>query len=95
MANINLYSSHIMKIFNIIFQLLILVFISAILLFWGTAFDSAFEADRACHSKLSSYLVDSESYGCDHDTETHKWILFKNLNGSEAKIIQIFRYKFL
>tara|TARA_Y100000589_G_C27126135_1_gene618607 strand:+ start:402 stop:656 length:255 start_codon:yes stop_codon:yes gene_type:complete len=84
-----------MKIFNLFFQILILVFISAIFLFWINAFDSAFEADRACHSKLSSYEVESEFYGCDHDTETHKWILFKNLEGPDAEIIQTFRYKFL
>mgnify|MGYP001162632933 FL=1 len=84
-----------MKIFNIIFQIFILLLFSAILLYWSNAFDSAFEADRACHSELSSYLVESESYGCDHDTETHKWILFRNLEGSEAEIIKTFRYKFL
>tara|TARA_Y100000589_G_scaffold253955_1_gene242724 strand:+ start:342 stop:596 length:255 start_codon:yes stop_codon:yes gene_type:complete len=84
-----------MKIFNLIFQIFILLLFSAILLFWSNAFDSAFEADRACHSELSSYLVESESYGCDHDTETNKWILFKNLEGSEAEIIKTFRYKFL
>ena len=84
-----------MKIFNLIFQIFILLLFSAILLFWSNAFDSAFEADRACHSELSSYLVESESYGCDHDTETHKWILFRNLGGSEAEIIKTFRYKFL
>ena len=84
-----------MKIFNIIFQIFILLLFSAILLYWSNAFDSAFEADRACHSELSIYLVESESYGCDHDTETHKWILFRNLEGSEAEIIKTFRYKFL
>ena len=84
-----------MKIFTLIFQIVILSFLFAILLFWSTAYNSAFEADRACHTQLASYLIESESYGCDNDIETHKWILFKNLSGSEAKIIRIFRYKFL
>jgi len=84
-----------MKIFNLIFQIFIILLFSAILIFWSNAFDSAFEADRACHSELSSYLVESESYGCDHDTETNKWILFRNLEGAEAEIIKTFRYKFL
>ncbi len=84
-----------MKIFNLLYQMLILIFIFAILLFWITAYDSAFEADRACHSKLLNYLEESDSYGCDHDTETHKWILFENLDGAEANIIEKFRYKFL
>ena len=84
-----------MKIFNLIFQIVILIFIFAILIFWSVAYDSAFEADRACHSQLSSYLDESNKYGCDHDTETHKWILFKNLEGSEVNIIEKFRYKFL
>ena len=84
-----------MKTVNLIFQLVIVIFIFTIFLFWITAYNSAFEADRACHSKLTSYLVDSDNYGCDHDTETHKWILFKNLKGGEADIIQEFRYKFL
>ena len=84
-----------MKIVNSIFQIVIITFIFAVLLFWNTAFDSAFEADRACHTKLTSYLINSDNYGCDHDTETHKWILFENLQGGKANIIEIFRYKFL
>tara|TARA_B100000927_G_scaffold207974_1_gene168993 strand:- start:555 stop:809 length:255 start_codon:yes stop_codon:yes gene_type:complete len=84
-----------MKIFNFIFQFVIVSTIFFILLFWSTAFNSAFEADRACHSKLLNYLDESGSYGCDHDTETHKWILYENLDNEEANIIQIFRYKFL
>ena len=84
-----------MKIFNLIYQLVILIFILVIFLFWFTAYNSAFEADRACHSKLTSYLVDSENYGCDHDTETHQWILYENLDDSKAEVIQRFRYKFL
>ena len=84
-----------MRIINLIFQLFISIFLIAILLYWGTAFDSAFEADRSCHVNLANYLVGSEGYGCDHDTETHQWILYENLDNSEAKVIKRFRYKFL
>ena len=38
----------------------------------------------------------SEFYGCDHDTETHQWILFEEQDNTQpAKIIKRFRYKFL
>ncbi|MBK16664.1 MAG: hypothetical protein CMK49_01445 [Prochlorococcus sp. SP3034] len=84
-----------MKIINLVFQFLMSISLIAIFLYWSIAFDSAFEADRACHSDLSSYLVETERYGCDHDTETHQWILYKNLDVSEAEIIKRFRYKFL
>ena len=34
--------------------------------------------------------------GCDHDTETHQWILYETQDNLEpAKIIKKFRYKFL
>ena len=84
-----------MKIFNLIFQLFIIIFFGLILLYWATAFNSAFEADRLCHSSLKNYQVESGSYGCDHDTETHQWILYENLDDSKAEVIQRFRYKFL
>tara|TARA_B100000945_G_scaffold159759_1_gene128308 strand:+ start:622 stop:876 length:255 start_codon:yes stop_codon:yes gene_type:complete len=84
-----------MKIINLTFQLLISITLIAILIYWSISFDSAFEADRACNTNLSRYLVESEGYGCDHDTETHQWILYKNLDGSNAEVIERFRYKFL
>ena len=61
-----------------------------------TGYDSAFEADQNCHSYLESYDNSSGNYGCDHDTETHQWILYEsNENKEPAKIIKKFRYKFL
>ena len=34
--------------------------------------------------------------GCDHDTETHQWILYETQDNSQpAKIIKKYRYKFL
>ncbi len=84
-----------MKIFNLIYQLVILICLFIIFLYWFSAYNSAFEADRACHDQLSSYITKSKEYGCDNDVETHQWILFENLEGSKAKIIERFRYRFL
>ena len=84
-----------MRIIGLISQLLISFFILILLTYWFSAYNSAFEADRACHSLLSSY-PDSTRLGCDHDTETHKWILYENQeNGVSAKVIKRFRYRFL
>ena len=85
-----------MKVFNLVFQVFILLLILLILVFCLTGYDSAFEADQTCHSFLSSYDNLSGNYGCDHDTETHQWILYEsNDNKEPAKIIKKFRYKFL
>ena len=55
-----------------------------------------FEADQYCHAYLSSYDNISGNYGCDHDTETHQWILYESYDNKEtAKIVKKFRYKFL
>ena len=62
-----------------------------ILTYWFSAYNSAFEADRACHSLLSSYN-NVTNLGCDHDTETHKWIFYENQeDGVSAKVIKRFR----
>ena len=85
-----------MKIVNLVFQIFFLLVISLILIYFLTGYDSAFEADQYCHSNLSNYEGLSGDYGCDHDTETHQWILFEsNYNKEPAKIIKKFRYKFL
>ena len=85
-----------MKIVDLVFQVFFLLILLLVLIYFLTAYDSAFEADQFCHSTLSSYDNQSGNYGCDHDTETHKWILYES-NGSNqpAKIIKKFRYKFL
>ena len=78
--------------FPSIFLLVTLLF----LIYFLTGYDSAFEADQNCHSYLASYNNSSGNYGCDHDTETHQWILYEsNENKDPAKIIKKFRYKFL
>ena len=84
-----------MKIIGLILQILLTLFLITLVTYWFSAYNSAFEADRACHSLLSSYS-NSTNLGCDHDTETHKWILYENQeNGVSAKIIKRFRYRFL
>ena len=85
-----------MKVVNLVFQVFFLLVILLFLIYFLTGYDSAFEADQYCHSYLSSYDNLSESFGCDHDIETHKWILYETRDNSEsAKIIKKFRYKFL
>ena len=84
-----------MKIIGLISQILLILVFIVLITFWFSAYNSAFEADRACHSLLSSYS-NSTNLGCDHDTETHKWILYENQdNGVSANIIKRFRYRFL
>ena len=85
-----------MKIVNLVCQLFFLLVIVLFLIYFLTGYDSAFEADQNCHSNLASYDNVSGKYGCDHDIETHQWILYEsNDNKEPAKIIQKFRYKFL
>ena len=85
-----------MKVVNLIFQLFFLAVLVLFLIYFLTGYDSAFEADQYCHSALTSYESLSGNYGCDHDTETHQWILYEsNDNEEPAKIIKKYRYKFL
>ena len=85
-----------MKIVNLIFQIFLLLILAVFLIYFLTGYDSAFEADQLCHSHLSSYEELSGNYGCDHDTETHQWILYDQIDNKEpAKVIKKFRYKFL
>ncbi len=85
-----------MKVVNLVFQVFFLLVTFLFLIYFLTGYDSAFEADQFCHSTLSSYDNVSANYGCDHDTETHQWILYESNEGKEpAKIIKKFRYKFL
>ena len=85
-----------MKLVNIFFQVIISLTLIGFLIYFLTGYGSAFEADQSCHSYLSSFESQSSNYGCDHDTETHQWILYEKQDKSEpAKIIKKFRYKFL
>ena len=85
-----------MKIVSLFFQMIISLIVVGSLIYYLTGYDSAFEADQSCHADLSNFSDQSGNLGCDHDTETHQWILYENRNNSEsAKIIKKFRYKFL
>ena len=87
-----------MKIVSLFFQIFLSLIVFGFLIYFLTGYDSAFEADQSCHSYLSNLSDQSGNLnlGCDHDTETHQWILYETLEGSEpAKVIKKFRYKFL
>ena len=85
-----------MKIVSSFFQVVLSVILIGFLTYFLTGYDSAFEADQSCHSKLSNLSEKSGNLGCDHDTETHQWILYETqFNSEPAKIIKKFRYKFL
>ena len=85
-----------MKIASFFFQIVQSVILVGFLIYFLTSYDSAFEADQSCHSYLFSLSEKSDNLGCDHDTETHQWILYETKDNSEpANIIKKFRYKFL
>ena len=85
-----------MKYITSIFQSVISLFIIGIISYWFLGFNSAFEADQLCHATLANFDSNNQNLGCDHDTETHQWILFEKNNDSRpAKVIKRFRYKFL
>ena len=85
-----------MKVVNLVFQVFFLLVTLLSLIYFLTGYDSAFEADQNCQSYLSSFDNQSGNFGCDHDTETHQWILYESNDKKEpAKIIKKFRYKFL
>ena len=67
-----------MKVVNLVSQVFFLLITVLFLIYFLTGYDSAFEADQNCHSYLSSYDNPSGNYGCDHDTETHQWILYES-----------------
>ena len=85
-----------MKIVSLFFQMVLSLLAVGFLIYFLTGYDSAFEADQSCHSYLSDLSEQSVTLGCDHDTETHQWILYETQDNLEpAKIIKKFRYKFL
>ncbi len=58
-------------------------------------YQSAFEADQACHYDLSGLLIDEDGskYGCDHDLETRQWLLFNKLDKIKSAIV-LERYRY-
>ena len=85
-----------MKIASLFFQMVLSVILVGFLIYFLTGYDSAFEADQSCHSYLSKLPDQSGRLGCDHDTETHQWILYETQDNLEpAKIIKKYRFEFL
>ena len=85
-----------MKIVSLFFQAVLTLILVGFLIYFLTGYDSAFEADQSCHSYLSSFSGKSGNLECDHDTETHQWILYETQDSLKpANIIKKFRYKFL
>ncbi|HJN36854.1 MAG: hypothetical protein AB8E87_11075 [Prochlorococcus sp.] len=77
--------------FFILSLLLIAVGIGSFLYF--TSYHSAFEADQACHAAQWEKFAESKDYGCDHDTETRQWLLYRQgIDHKAAVVIQRFSY---
>ena len=60
-----------------------------------TGYQSAFEADQACHAIIAIANQDSNksNVGCDHDLETRQWIFYeKNSEIEAARVIKRFKY---
>ena len=63
------------------------------LLYFFTGYRSAFEADQQCHYEIRLKSIELEGLGCDHDLETHQWILYqKGINDQPSKVIERYRY---
>ncbi len=58
-----------------------------------TGYQSAFEADQACHAFMSNEPYVKSTVGCDHDLETRQWIFYEKTNSfTAAKVIKRFKY---
>ncbi len=77
---------------------LTIAFISLIaILFWClyffTGYKSAFEADQQCHYEMRLKSIEIEGLGCDHDLETHQWLLYRKGNNDQpSQVIERYRY---
>ena len=71
-----------MKTVSLFFQVVLSVIVVGFSIYFLTGYDSAFEADQSCHSYLSKLQDQSGRLGCDHDTETHQWILYETQDDS-------------
>ena len=85
-----------MKTFDIVIKLFQSLILAVVLIYFLTGYESAFEADQVCHSYLSNYEDQTGDFGCDHDIETHQWILFEHTQDTKpAIVLRKFRYRFL
>jgi len=56
-------------------------------------FNSAFEADQACHYEARILTTESQKLSCDHDTETRQWLLYSiDSTNSIANVTNRYRY---
>lgn len=75
-----------------IFSLLLGFLILFIYLLLGS-YQSAFEADQACHADRYTLYNDNKLTGCDHDLETNQWILYQSMeNHLPAKVVKRYKY---
>ena len=78
-----------MKI-TIIISLFVIV-LGSIYLSYG--FKSAFEADQQCHYDMRLESIELDRLGCDHDMETHQWLLFQEgVDDQPSKVLKRYRY---
>ena len=71
----------------------VILVLAFIVFYFSTRYESAFEADQACHSEMSINYPENTNLGCDHDLETRQWILFEELPSLEpAKVLKRYRY---
>ena len=61
--------------------------------YFSTGYKSAFEADQQCHYEMKLKSIELEGLGCDHDLETHQWLLYqKGINDKPSQVIERYRY---
>ncbi len=79
-----------MKVF---LSVLVFLLVSIIVFYYLARYQSAFEADQACHAEKWSSYGDNPNFDCDHDLETNKWILYEIMpNHMPAKVIKRYKY---
>ena len=79
-----------MKITIIIFSLFIII-LGSIYFFYG--YKSAFEADQQCHYDMRLESIELDGLDCDHDIETHQWLLFQEgVDDQPSKVLKRYRY---
>tara|TARA_B100000700_G_C14408783_1_gene562652 strand:- start:144 stop:383 length:240 start_codon:yes stop_codon:yes gene_type:complete len=62
-------------------------------LYFFTGYKSAFEADQQCHYEMILKSSELDDLGCDHDLETHQWILYmKGINDQPSQVVERYRY---
>ena len=79
-----------MKITIIIFSLFIII-LGSIYFLYG--YKSAFEADQQCHYDMRLESIELDGLDCDHDIETHQWLLFQEgVDDQPSKVLKRYRY---